>query len=830
MKHLLTILSGLLVALLFARCADDDNLSGGIDGLPERGIVIRLSTGELDTRTQLTSTGDYHHVEEVWAVLYKLKDGADAETATEADFEYKTHEKLEWNPMTEVEYGEGNPQGKEFLLHTDGTVLTNGTYRVLCIGLDDRSGAVYSLTNGNSSSSSLQGFYGKTLAEALAVIRGNKDCTELKPVGSQTSSLLNDPDNPDNTEDDQPEDLTPGSTISMNGDPATAELFAGWEEFVFEEDNINIVEVVLKRRVAGILCYLTDVPLKVNYDGKEQYVTGIRLCLASPAATSISLCRKEGNPTEIEDFGTLDEIGGTIPFESLEGNKVTTLAYYQLPYEEQNYDITNTKETFQEGGETANYLMGVYMLPVKCTGEEILFVQLMIQDDEPTGNQGLATGLYLPDGVYNFKVGLPGPKFIVKESNSGKKDFDIRPNYIYHIGNKDDDIDEPMSLLGQKITVVPKEWTGETIPVEFPSVPIKPKMELVDKSSGLKYSNSYIFDCIGSKDELILEVYNPVVYTKWSLTTTTEGVYLFQDGKYGTSYIPTEADYAKSVVEIPIALTDYAQYRVDANGRQIPPEDDYRTLTITVEGASDPISFDILQYNALVVKFNNADGNPIYRGFSRYDWGTERDPQIGTITTNGKTYGWGYRTYANCVPSYIFNGGNDDYDGYTNYQNAKRAAKKEWDDSAIHVCADNSYTYVNDAVTGGQLQEKEGGWYLPAYYELDAFLNAAGNAKNSGSEERYEAYNVRICSGNSSDMNHYWSSTPVGGTALWSWAMWLNNAGRSSIDDQYSGGNERNHRDRYYYMRQCCRVVYPQYPIGLRPLPLTQGRIKGYFD
>ena len=334
-------------------------------------------------------------------------------------------------------------------------------------------------------------------------------------------------------------------------------------------------------------------------------------------------------------------------------------------------------------------------------------------------------------------------------------------------------------------------------------------MELVDKSSGLKYSNSYIFDCIGSKDELILEVYNPVVYTKWSLTTTTEGVYLFQDGKYGTSYIPTEADYAKSVVEIPIALTDYAQYRVDANGRQIPPEDDYRTLTITVEGASDPISFDILQYNALVVKFNNADGNPIYRGFSRYDWGTERDPQIGTITTNGKTYGWGYHTYANCVPSYIFNGGNDDYDGYTNYQNAKRAAKKEWDDSAIHVCADNSYTYVNDAVTGGQLQEKEGGWYLPAYYELDAFLNAAGNAKNSGSEERYEAYNVRICSGNSSDMNRYWSSTPVGGTALWSWAMWLNNAGRSSIDDQYSGGNERNHRDRYYYMRQCCRVVYP---------------------
>ena len=110
MKHLLTILSGLLVALLFARCADDDNLSGGIDGLPERGIVIRLSTGELDTRTQLTSTGDYHHVEEVWAVLYKWNGNESADPNDPNNhgnyyFESATRLNLEdgspWNPYDE---------------------------------------------------------------------------------------------------------------------------------------------------------------------------------------------------------------------------------------------------------------------------------------------------------------------------------------------------------------------------------------------------------------------------------------------------------------------------------------------------------------------------------------------------------------------------------------------------------------------------------------------------------------------------------------------------------------------------------------------------------
>jgi len=781
MKHLLTILSGLLVALLFARCADDDNLSGGIDGLPERGIVIRLSTGELDTRTQLTSTGDYHHVEEVWAVLYKLKDGADAETATEADFEYKTHEKLEWNPMTEDEYGEGNPQGKEFLLHTDGTVLTNGTYCVLCIGLDDRSGAVYSLRE-SLSDANQSGIFsdGKTLKDAWALIRSKESSGDPVPVGSQTSSLLNDPDNPDNTEDDQPEDLTSGSTISMNGDPATAELFAGWEEFVFEEDNINIVEVVLKRRVAGILCYLTDVPLKVNYDGKEQYVTGIRLCLASPAATSISLCRKEGNPTEIEDFGTLDENGRTIPFENLEGNKVTTLAYYQLPYEEQNYDITNTKETFQEGGETANYLMGVYMLPVKCTREEILFVQLMVQEEEPT-SQGYDTGLYLPDGRYSLSMGQPGPKFIVKESNSGKKNFDIRPNYIYHIGNKDDDTDEPVSLLGQELLVEAKEWTRETIPVEFPSVPIKVTIENSDDFEG------EILDCIGI--ETVLNIRNAVVHKDWYLTTTSEGVYFKQsDGTYDKSYYPSDGEKESSdIVPVTIVITDYAKYN---DYKTTAVEDDKRQIDIQVMvGSEVQDKIEAEQWNAIIAEVYFGDNDKVdhYVGFSRYDrgpvqWGYNGDTDISILGAN-------------------YNRDTKDLSGVYNYSQAESQSKEEkWLASAIYKGACDGVIYNSDTEL-----TSESFWFLPAYYELGALLNSAWNVRND--EDAYNSYYLKARNGNSDYTNCYWSSSVVEARIYYAWAGYLDlNETHRDVDDFFTadkGNSEINERTRSYYLRPC---------------------------
>ena len=52
MKHV-SILILIFLACLFAGCADEPIDSP--EGLPEKGIVVRLTTGQLDTKTHLYS-------------------------------------------------------------------------------------------------------------------------------------------------------------------------------------------------------------------------------------------------------------------------------------------------------------------------------------------------------------------------------------------------------------------------------------------------------------------------------------------------------------------------------------------------------------------------------------------------------------------------------------------------------------------------------------------------------------------------------------------------------------------------------------------------------
>ena len=88
MKQFLSYMIVALAALWMAGCSDD-SLSPADQ--PERGIVIRLSTGDLETRTDLTSQANLQHVTEVYAVLYE----GTGDAAT-----FKSVEKLDWNPST----------------------------------------------------------------------------------------------------------------------------------------------------------------------------------------------------------------------------------------------------------------------------------------------------------------------------------------------------------------------------------------------------------------------------------------------------------------------------------------------------------------------------------------------------------------------------------------------------------------------------------------------------------------------------------------------------------------------------------------------------------
>lgn len=70
-------------------------------------------------------------------------------------------------------------------------------------------------------------------------------------------------------------------------------------------DNLNVVEVELRRRVAGVLCYFSDIPYKLNMGNTPYRVTEVRLNLFQEQNARIGLTRemtREGKPS-LQDFG-----------------------------------------------------------------------------------------------------------------------------------------------------------------------------------------------------------------------------------------------------------------------------------------------------------------------------------------------------------------------------------------------------------------------------------------------------------------------------------------------------------------------------------------------
>ena len=791
MKHLLTILSGLLVALLFARCADDDDLSGGIDGLPERGIVIRLSTGELDTRTQLTSTGDYHHVEEVWAVLYKLE-GTDAndlnnyklkgtptklgsmedgqfvawnpygakgekpvhpgENASDKDMEQYEEDLKKFNDTYGGEYGNGKIQGREFVLPESGA-MEAGTYRVLCIGLDDKSGAVYDLKKKDGNLN-----LGSTLAEAKA-----KMTIETKAYEEQTG------------------------TYQMYGYDGTGELFAGWTEFEFEPDNINIAEVELKRRVAGILCYVTDIPAMIE----NTKVKGIRLCLNTKANGEIGLCRLD---KPWEDFGA----GGGYSSEYAGG---TTLAYQDLS----DWKVDGEILTNDEG---KNLTMGVYLIPIDVVNDSelgsnfnTLSVQLFGGENYQFNKEtGKVTG---GEPIKTFNV-LNEQGHSTERGETAER-YNILPNYIYHIGNKDDDIDEPMSLLGQKITVVPKEWTGETIPVEFPSVPIKPKMDI-------PYGASYVFDCI--PQTITIEVTNSILNSPWTLQAGN-GIYFKTDEGYSYQYEAKSEDYQKDgPVEVEMLIADFAE--LDA------PE--MREIEIKLLGEDKTTvvaTHTVKQYSAIVVETEEN----VYRGFSRFDLGTDRNSVDGSVISNEGTRPWNYYysrygTISNWSAGDIYGTGASESLGETNLINAKSKAEQEgeftlfnfvgpqnyeddYDSKWADIVTEESAIYAAglSSYTGGATSASLNGhyWYLPAHNEMEAFI------KKAVKDKKIEEWNLvrQRSSDSKDDLEHhkYWTSTAYG--TLTAHTHYINTKGEGAHDTPT--GND--YRTYWRHVRRACDIT-----------------------
>ena len=720
MKHGIHILFWMLIAAL-SSCTDDEIIDVP-EPQPQTGIVIRLSAGDLEqTRTDLTSQANLQHVEKVYALLYSghYKEGQTVEDTTKL---IACDELDDWNPEDE---GNGGPHGKEYKL-PETENLTQGNYTVLCVGLDDNNEQEV----GGSSKT-------YNLPEAISTI-GSK-LSEAKATLAQGKGKNN---------------------------IAKSELFAGWNQFHFAPDSLNIVDVEMKRRVAGVLCYLTDVPYELTISGENggtYRVTKVQVCLYKDQNSEISLLRKEieGNGYP-DDFGSKELANSNVLMEfPLEG--------YSKQDDKNLYEITSTKP-----GMAPNSLLGgVYMIPIdKDEQENTIEVKLLGKVITSSG-ENPAEGAEEIE-IANFPAINDDIDFEATEGST--KNYPIRPNLIYHIGDKPSDEEEgtPESLAGTEVKIGVKCWENEKVDVEFPSVPISFGMEI--EKDNLPYKTEpkssedneyYIFDCVGS-DEYCLHVKSSVLYKKWVVTvapvveenvgTSTDSdnmIYFKQVNdesdpeRYYISY--THTDESLSEKSIPIAITDY----VDISGKPT------RKIRISVVGLkadeqtpdeASRMSMTVEQYNAIIV--DNC-------AYSWFDMGVQRNRENGTIVKEVDQYvPWNY--YLNSwYVDYIYGNRPSDTDGQYNSLSARKQAtdkegeyKKQYTGSAL----EKGYAIsVRGSGDFAELKKEEGSWFLPAKDQLKSFMNLV--------KSDVEKYHITKSIIEDDDENEdcYWSSTAGSG-------------------------------------------------------------------
>lgn len=736
MKYIYYILS-ILFTLSFGSCKDE---IPGSDNPNIGGITLTLTSGNMETRTNLTSTAATQNVETVYIALYK-GNNENATFVDAQDFVWKESSLTSYEKQTKTLTFDNLEAGAEYIL--------------LAVGLDTESKETYGFNDINIFESKLTG---KTLAEA-------------KAIAANATSI------------------------------ATSELFAGWNTFTYEPDIENKVEVEMKRRVAGVLCYLKDIPSTITKSDGTYTVTKVQLRLFTNQNSAIRLARKEKGENNIglqEDFGDKPEGSDILMSYNLKGLSSKD-GFYEIPVTD-NTRLQNT------------ILMGAYMLPIKYSSAEnksTLTLEVLGKKQSDTGD----TTEEEETKLQSFPVLQNG----LSSGNDAEK-YSIYPNYIYHIGQKPDNNstegDYPESLAGEKITVTAKEWDEEKVNVEFPSVPVNATMELT--YGGASVNDDYIFDCIGTynsidmnEDEpLRLKVNPSVLGTSWELfIAANSGVYVKNpdDNKFvdGFTYKSKNDENTKGKT-FDLLLTDYINISSDK-----PLDEDYREIKInltTYDKDGKPLSYVqellIKQYNAVIINVGDSK-----RAFSRYDYNSSE-----LMSTEGTAEEWGY---TNVYPylSNVYRYDNfSNTDGLENYYSMKKNAqetllsviKNDYNASLVNKITKERITVdetkekskitVHSSILGENVFDI---WYLPSREELRQFLKEYVNATL---DEKFSLFVIEY------DKNKagYWTSNAARNShnAFYDYVK----SNGVLLTDEKDSDKAHTHRSSVYYARRACRI------------------------
>lgn len=685
MKNIITILAILLT--VFCTSCKKDNISAGEHELSDGGIELAISLAgefEMGSRSALTSSEPMHHIEHMYAYVFAVE-GETGITVDNAKCVYE--EKLPWTATAEgatvfrcrMKPGDNffKDKNKEYLVMVVATDNNKDTY-------------TFPWSDGSSNADIHLGMTGRKLSEVKMAL----------------------------------------ATSAGPDQMAYTEVFAGFRKFTTSESFIN---VKLTRRVAGVICYLTDIPAKID----EYHIIGAELHW-SDGLNSSGVLKPLNLTNDEESFAGLDS---DVKVEL----KTTLLAKINLKEMGAEADASgellyipaiNQEGVLKTLPNTA--FMGAYMLPVKTEGQFI--IKLVGEKRDVDGNVEEAEHVFTEsetDGY--FKV----------NNSSGNGTYSITADYIYNIGYKpyaeNTDYDAPLSLKGDDIKVTPSGWNPITVDVGFSDV----QMGLVfdtGKTANFKY------DCIETTD--VLKV----------TSTSTDGSDNNKTWKLAIVYpAGTETNdewlhFVDNKTELtgtgPQDVTIYLKDYVDsASPNKNNPDDDYRTVSIvfTVDETQLSTTSYIRQWNALIVDDEElkVDGKQVV-AFRRLDLGYKFDKDGNVVPEDGlaQTYQWGFDGK---LRNDIYG-----YDDLANIANIGLSGLK----NAGYIMNTHDQTsgeWTNSAVGKAYIQTSAHTWYLPARVEINALMNAC-----FGKEDVTGQYVSLYSSMNLPTDGEWWSSTVPG--------------------------------------------------------------------
>lgn len=572
---------------------------------------------------------------------------------------------------------------------------------------------------------------------------------------------------------------------------ANTEVFSGLASFKADD---QIIKVSLQRCVAGVLCYLTDIPYYVGAGTDEaNKISSIELQLGN----SLNLNTEYDSFYDGTKFGsepTENNVIASVNISEYIYGKGTMNGTLDVQEEDASLTDKNTQRLYVPAMDNGvvktkenTILFGAYLLPIKNTATDdgnanaTLKLVLKANDSEQTA--------FIVKNTVTSISGADGTPI-----NEPAYAYSLKANRLYSIGSKpfatDTDADQPASLKGKEIELTVNTWEApEDGNVNFPVYSLN---STISADWDTQYEN-YIFDCMNTtrtvyiypseEDAQSLGFKIQVTYpdefknspwVKFRFINEETGEPFDGQDNWNTDInnIP-EGLRGKTRMALEVRLNDYVKENDILGNSSITDKKDallkdYRTANLQLVNSSNATvlsSVPIQQFNAITY------GN---LGFSRLDYGATMGDN-GKSNSKGAMIEWGFHG----VGILYFMGNWDvfqmDDDGINNYVYAKEKNHSGFKTSAI------SLNY-KEAVDMSNF------WFLPAENQLNSFIMACGE-----SEELQKLANLAI--GNPETV-FYWTSTPYN----------LREYNFSLAIDVSNGKTHSKKRDEQHYCRQAIEL------------------------